>query len=481
MSRIAAARSRRLLLSLVAISVLSATCTARLHRPRLGELYERAAQAHGPDRNPIIVIPGLLGSRLKDSESGRMVWGAFGGGYASPREPDGRRLIALPMAEGVPLRDLRDSVHTDGVLDRIKIRVWGMPVELRAYFFILAALGTGGYRDETLGLARAIDYGEDHFTCFQFEYDWRRDNVENAARLHDFILEKRAYVQEEIRRRWGVEDADVKFDLVAHSMGGLLTRYFLQYGAADLPEDGSLPPLTWEGAAYVDRAILVGPPNAGSVEAFIQLLEGKDFGPFIPRYPAALIGTYPSAYQLLPRSRHGLIVRGEDPTQPVGDLLDADLWERMGWGLASPDQTGVLESLLPGVSRPAERQRIALDHLRKSLARARQFATALDRSAVPPQGLELILLAGDARPTPAMLAVDARTGRTRVIAWEPGDGTVLRSSALLDERRGGTWTPMLVSPIAWDEVRFLFSGHFKMTKDPAFLDNVLYLLLEDPR
>ncbi len=174
-------------------------------------------------------------------------------------------------------------------------------------------------------------------------------------------------------------------------------------------------------------------------------------------------------------------MRGEDPTQPVGDLFNADLWERMGWGLASPDQTGVLESLLPAVSDPAERRRVALDHLRKSLARARQFVTALDRPAVPPQGLELILLAGDARPTPAKLAVDARTGRTRVIAREPGDGTVLRSSALLDERQGGEWTPTLISPIPWDEVRFLFSGHFEMTKDPAFTDNVLYLLLEDPR
>jgi hypothetical protein len=28
---------------------------------------------------------------------------------------------------------------------------------------------------------------------------------------------------------------------------------------------------------------------------------------------------------------------------------------------------------------------------------------------------------------------------------------------------------------------FLFSDHLGLTKDPAFTDNVLYLLLEDPR
>ena len=41
---------------------------------------------------------------------------------------------------------------------------------------LLGVLGVGGYRDMDLGLAGAIDYGTDHFTCFQFDYDWRRDN-----------------------------------------------------------------------------------------------------------------------------------------------------------------------------------------------------------------------------------------------------------------------------------------------------------------
>jgi hypothetical protein len=30
-------------------------------------------------------------------------------------------------------------------------------------------------------------------------------------------------------------------------------------------------------------------------------------------------------------------------------------------------------------------------------------------------------------------------------------------------------------------VTFLFTDHLGLTRDPAFADNVLYLLLEDPR
>ena len=62
---------------------------------------------------------------------------------------------------------------------------------------------------ELPGLAGEVDCGDDHFTCFQFDYDWRRDNVENAKRLLAFIEEKRAYVQEQDAKRYGIVNADV--------------------------------------------------------------------------------------------------------------------------------------------------------------------------------------------------------------------------------------------------------------------------------
>jgi|GEM_PF-3624149 len=75
---------------------------------QLGEIYNRNAQYHGPGRNPVIVIPGILGSTLKDEESGRVVWGGFVRDHANPSRPDGARLVALPMERGVPLSRLRE-------------------------------------------------------------------------------------------------------------------------------------------------------------------------------------------------------------------------------------------------------------------------------------------------------------------------------------------------------------------------------------
>jgi hypothetical protein len=48
--------------------------------PDFGEIYNRAAAYHGERRNPVILIPGILGSRLTEAATGRVVWGAFAGG-----------------------------------------------------------------------------------------------------------------------------------------------------------------------------------------------------------------------------------------------------------------------------------------------------------------------------------------------------------------------------------------------------------------
>ena len=471
----------RLCMLLTACSLLFMGCAAKRKTPDLSVLYDRTAQYHDEKRNPVILIPGILGSKLVDSESGRLVWGAFAGGYANPQKPDGARLVALPMREGAPLSSLRDSVVSAGALDRLKVKFLGLPFELNAYVDILGALGIGGYRDEQLGIAGAIDYGSDHFTCFQFDHDWRRDNVENAKLLHKFILEKRAYAQAEIEKRFGIANYNVKFDLVAHSMGALLARYYLRFGGSDLPEDGSLPPVTWEGSRLVERAILVGPPNAGSVETIVQLVEGRKFAMFLPKYEPAVLGTMPALYQVLPRGRHGAVVDGADTTKTIEDIFDPDFWEKMDWGVAASDQDKVLQWLLPDVTDLAERRRIALDHQRKCLKQAEKFTAALDVPATPPDSLNLYLIAGDALSTVAVISVDRSNGEIKVIKKGAGDGTVLRSSALMDERLSGEWAPNLVSPIKWTQVLLLFTEHIEMTRDPAFTDNILYMLLEHPR
>jgi pimeloyl-ACP methyl ester carboxylesterase len=453
-------------------------CVSPYKPPDLGGLYNDLVQNESPHRNPVILIPGILGSRLVEKESGEIAWGTFGLGRINPNTAAGAQRIGLPMAEGQKLSELRDDLWPDFTLDQVTFNFMGYPLELNTYAHILSVLGVGGYRDQQSAEAGIVDYGDRHFTCFQFPYDWRRDIVESATELHRFIKEKRKYVQGEIEKRFGIKDYDVKFDIVAHSMGGLVARYYLRYGVQDLPEDESLPKLTWDGSRYVEHLVMIGTPNAGSISAMLVLVKGYRPAPLLPRYPAAVLGTMPALYQLLPRSRHRTLL--DDKGRAVKDIFAPDLWQNNGWSLAHPKQDPLLKLLLPDIQSPEERRRIALDHQRKSLKRAKQFTAAIDIPAIPPASLHFFLVAGDSEDTDE-IARFGSDGNLSIVEKGPGDGTVLRRSALMDERQTGRRKERLISPIHWTQVLFLFSNHFDLTKDPAFTDNLLYFLLESQR
>ena len=456
-------------------------CASTKNNVDLKSIYDRSAQYHGPDRNPIIVIPGILGSRLVDDNTGKTVWGAFRKEYADPKTPEGAQLISLPIDEDRQAEF--GDIHPDGVLENLELKFAGIPITIQAYAGILTTLGAGGYTDPAFGLD-TIDYGSDHFTCFQFDYDWRRDLSYNAARLKVFIEERRAEIQAEYKRLYGLENAEVKFDIVAHSMGGILTRYFLRYGDTPISEDYALPEANWAGAEYVERAILVAPPNAGSLEAFDQLINGFNTGrPVLPHYSEVILGTFPSVYQLLPRSRHNSVVWDEDISKPVTNLLDPELWKSNKWGLSgdSKETQTVLAQLLPNIETHAERSALASTFQAHALRRAARFQDALDRPSAPPRGLDLFLVVGDSTDTPEIISVSSETGKTSVYKTGVGDKTVLRSSSLMDERVGSEWQPTLQTPIEWRATLFVPAEHRKITSNPIFEDNVLYWLLEDPR
>jgi len=105
----------------------------------------------------------------------------------------------------------------------------------------------------------------------------------------------------------------------------------------------------------------------------------------------------------------------------------------------------------------------------------------MDTPAKPPDGIEMFLVAVDNRETPMVAAIDKETGDFEITNYGLGDETVLRSSALMDERVGQTWAPNLVSPLYWSSVMFIPGKHRTITSGPIFEDNVLYWLLEEPR
>ncbi|MDR4495746.1 MAG: hypothetical protein R3B74_15295 [Nitrospirales bacterium] len=92
--------SRRILI--LAMGLLWMTgCSAFHPVPDLGNLYTKLAQQEDPLRNPVIVIPGILGSRLEDGSTGDTVWDAFGSGAVDPHTGEGARTVGLAHGHGL--------------------------------------------------------------------------------------------------------------------------------------------------------------------------------------------------------------------------------------------------------------------------------------------------------------------------------------------------------------------------------------------
>lgn len=156
------------------------------------------------------------------------------------------------------------------------------------------------------------------------------------------------------------------------------------------------------------------------------------------------------------------------PTREPLDLLDPEVWLANSWGLADPDQDSELQKLLPEVPIASRRREIAVEHLRRNLALARRAQEALDVPAQPPDGLTIHLIGGDSIATPARAMVTSARGDLIIGERQPGDGTVTRSSALMDERESGDWARRVRTPIHWDSVLFLPADHLGMTESPTF-------------
>lgn len=447
-------------------------------------IYGRALKEAHREINPVIVIPGILGSKLVDASSGAPIWGAYDGKFANVDTPEGLRMLAVPLATR---GQHQMTAKPDGVLGDLKFSALGLPVQLKAYSGILQTLGIGGFIDESLGSAD-LDWGSEHFTCFQFDYDWRLSNADNAARLAAFIDEKKSYIRSRSRELYGEDRPNVKFNIVAHSMGGLLARYYLRYGAQPLPTDGSLPRLTWAGARNVDKLVMVGTPNSGSVLAFRDVAKGVEFLPDwqrallrvnLPNFEPAVIGSFPAMYEIMPRVRHEATI-GKQEANTV-DIYDVALWERYGWGLLADGQDDILEAMLPSLASRGERREVAKDYLARQLRNARTFHRALDRKAATPVGLKLYAMAGDNINTARQMTINEQSGEIADNDYQPGDGLVLRTSMLGDERVGqeGKWQAGLRTAIDFEKVIFLPEEHLDLTRSDTFTDNVLHILLEE--
>ena len=437
-----------------------------------GKLQQKSINYEGIYRNPIIVVHGFLGSKLKDSKTGKNIWGKFTSEDVTMLT-EKLRAISIPMKKGVDLKELKDEVVPSGLLDVVEINIMGMDFKINAYKNLIDILREGGYQCE----GYPLDKGRDYHTLFQFSYDWRRDLQENAAKLGQFIKAKRKYLQEQYKALYGIDDYDVKFDIIGHSMGGLVTRYYARYGEQELPKLDEKIKVPWTGAKYVDRIIILGTPNAGYLDTLFETVNG----PALPIFPKVLLSTWMTYYQMLPSQSTKSVVLESNRKKAV-DLFDVNTWIKYKWGLAADDQDESLKLLLPEVKTKEARYEIAIDHLKKCLNRAKRFKRAVEIKSEHPKEIKMYLILGNAVKTRCKATVNDKTGKLKLLpesegGYGPGDGKVLATSAMFDLREGRkVWVPFFYGPIKWDVIIQLRAAHMGITTDPAFKDNIFFLL-----
>lgn len=205
-------------------------------------------------KDVIILLPGIMGSALE--RDGKPIWDLSAGALGSFLGSLGGSIQGLaPSSDGiVATRILRDT-HLIPFLWKID-----------------GYSGFSHYLQEKFDVTPGENFVE-------FPYDWRLDNRISAQRLKSVAMEK----LDNRRTRF----ADAKLILIAHSMGGLVSRYFLEALGG------------WKDARML---ITLGTPHRGSMKALNFLVNGmrKKIGPITLLDLTKLVRSLPSIYQLLP-------------------------------------------------------------------------------------------------------------------------------------------------------------------------------------
>jgi pimeloyl-ACP methyl ester carboxylesterase len=461
-------------LALVGVALAGALSFSVLWQSRTPDL--RRLYASGMERvevPPVIIVPGILGSRLRERKSGRELW-------------PGSIFNVLFSAHSL-------------ALDIDPTTLEPRPDELEAYDLFRGLLGSdfygaiietlerqGGYLRGEPG--RPAEAGRRRY--YIFPYDWRQDNVVTARKLDALI--------EQIRRDYG--DPRLKVDIVAHSMGGLITRYYIQYGVTDVL-DGNDFPANFSGADKIRTAILLGTPNLGSVNALHSLVVGHQVGR--QAIPAEVLATMPSVYQLLPHPVTNWIVdiKGKPLEQ---DLYFVGTWMVFQWSIFNPEIAQRVRSRYSSVAEGNRQLDVLQYYFAKRIERARRFVWSLTYNESQNAPVKLVVFGGDCTLTPARVVLERDPGTSpdgrgvvrlfpdtiqapapgvdySRLMLEPGDGEVTKPSLLARQSLDPTVSRSedVFFPLAY--AFFLCVDHEHLTGNINFQDNLLNVLLERER
>ena len=153
-------------------------------------------------KTPVIIVPGLTGSKLRDPETGKVLWGNSAR-LLSPH--DGGATLALPL--DAELRRA-DRLEAFDVIHRMNLGL----TRLDIYGGLIELLQDAGYR-----LGSLDDPGPED-TLFVVPYDWRRNNVSIAADL----------VEKLERLRLARDVPELRVHAICHSNSARIVRYAMK-------------------------------------------------------------------------------------------------------------------------------------------------------------------------------------------------------------------------------------------------------------
>lgn len=334
----------------------------------------------------------------------------------------------------------------------------------------------GGYKHAELG--QKINPAQKNL--YTFIYDWRQDNVASARQLADMV--------DQIREDYG--NPDLKVDIVAHSMGGLITRYYMRYGRVDVTNDNEFP-VNMYGGDRVHRVILLGTPNLGSVEMLNAFIDGIKLG--LKKINPETLITMPSLYQLLPHPLNNWIISSEGKALDR-DLFDIETWRRFQWAIFDPS----VRARIASDFKSREEAEKYLDTLErffyKTIERARRFVWSLT-VPLPEKHPLLIVFGGDCFLTPARIIVEEVKGESLIrmypdeitqpvsgldyeeLLMEPGDKSVTKASLMGRNVLDPSVPRHKYSFFPLDHVVLLCEEHNSLTGNISFRDNLLNALL----
>lgn len=431
-------------------------------RPNLKRLFLESEMV--TDQPPVIFIHGVLGSKLRHKETGMEGW------FSSPWNllfDEFRHLMLEIDPESL---EVKPSIYEPYALagDIIGKDFYGN--------IIRTLVDYGGYKHAEVG--KKINPRQKNL--YTFIYDWRQDNVISAQQLADMV--------DQIREDY--DNPILKVDIVAHSMGGLIARYYMRYGRLNVTNGNDFP-VNMYGGGKVRRVILLGTPNLGSLEMLSTFIDGLELG--LKKINPETLVTMPSLFQLLPHPLNNWIITAEG--KPLDrDLFSINTWRRFQWAIFDPKIRKRITNEFASQHEADEYLATLEKFFEKTLERARRFVWSLT-VPLPQNHPTLIVFGGDCHLTPARIIVEEVKGESMVrmhpdqitqpienidyeaLLLEPGDVTVTKASLLGRKVLDPSVPRHKYSFFPLDHAILLCEEHNSLTGNISFQDNLLNALL----